>query len=194
MRPVTIRDLITRRPLLNAFALIWGAAEAMLFFIVPDVVISYIGLRHGVRASAVASVFAAVGAGLGGVVMFLWSARDAAAAHAAVLAVPAISEGMTAAARLAMAEHGWFTATLLGPLSSTPFKVYAIFAPHAGAPLLLFAAASMVARLPRFFIVGAGVALIGRRLKPRLGRTRLIWTLAAAWTVFYAMFFALVPS
>jgi hypothetical protein len=178
----------------NAAAFLWGLAEATLFFIVPDVVVSYVGLTRGVRASAIASLAAAIGAAIGGALMFLWSVRDPAAAHAAVLAIPAISEQMAQAAHASIARDGWFAATLAGPLTSTPYKLYAVLAPHAGAPLALFALASIAARLPRFLIVGVGVALIGRWLEPRLGRRGVLLILALAWLVFYVAFFMLVPS
>ncbi len=139
----------------QAVAFLWGVAEATLFFIVPDVLLSAIGLKRGARAGAVASACAALGAGAGGAAMFLWSAHDAAGARAVVLAVPAVSEAMAADAARAMAEHGWFAATLAGPLSFTPFKLYAILAPEAGASAAGFALASVAARLPRFLLVSS---------------------------------------
>lgn len=177
---------------LAAFA--WGFAEATLFFIVPDVLLSAIGLKQGAKAGVVASLYAALGAGLGGAVMYAWSAANQEAARAAVLAVPAINDAMAAAAAASVEAHGWFAATLLGPLSTTPYKLYAVLAPHAGAPFVLFAAASVIARLPRFVLVSVAVALIGRWLAPRLGESRLPWVLAAAWAAFYAAYFALNPS
>lgn len=180
------------RPL-DIAAFIWGVAEATLFFFVPDVLLSYIGLKNGVKDAARASVIAAIGAGVGGAIMYAWSAADPEAARAAVLAVPAISEAMAARASEAMADN-WFIATFLGPLSSTPFKLYAILAPHAGASLPAFALAGVIARLPRFLIVSIGVALIGRVLTPRLSPRAQTWLLAGAWLLFYAVFFALMPN
>lgn len=179
---------------LNLAAFVWGVAEATLFFFVPDVILSYIGLKRGAKAGMIASVIAALGAALGGAIMYLWSTSDPATAREAVLAVPAISETMAANAEANMATWGWFTATLFGPLSSTPYKLYAILAPHAGAPLLLFMLASVIARLPRFLIVSAAVAWIGRYLEPRLGKRRVLWLFILAWIAFYAVFFTLVPS
>ncbi len=183
-----------RQHALDIAAFIWGVAEATLFFFVPDVILSYIGVKRGVKATVRASMIAAVGAGIGGAFMYLWSAVDFVAARDAVLAVPAISDDMAARARDAMSEQGWFVASLLGPLSSTPYKVFAILAPQAGAPLPLFMLASVIARLPRFLVVGCGVALIGRWLEPRIGTERVVWVLVGAWIVFYIAFFALVPS
>jgi membrane protein YqaA with SNARE-associated domain len=182
-----------KRNALDVAAFIWGVAEATLFFFVPDILLSYIGLKRGVKPAARASVIAAIGAAVGGVVMYLWAAQDYATAREAVLAVPAISEAMTARAEAAMADN-WFVATLLGPLSSTPFKVYAVLAPHAGAPLPPFALAAIAARLPRFLIIGCGVALIGRALSRWLSERQLLWVLIGAWLLFYAVFFALMPN
>jgi membrane protein YqaA with SNARE-associated domain len=182
-----------KRHALNIAAFAWGFAEATLFFIVPDVLLSYIGLKRGAKAGAIASVAAAIGAGAGGVVMALWSLADPEAARAAVLAVPAISEAMAARAEAEMAEN-WFVATLLGPLSSTPFKVYAVLAPHAGASVPAFALAGIVARLPRFLVVAAGTALIARWLGRWLSERQLLWVLIGAWLLFYAVFFALMPN
>jgi membrane protein YqaA with SNARE-associated domain len=182
-----------KRNALDIAAFIWGVAEATLFFFVPDVLLSYIGLKRGVRPAVRASIIAAVGASLGGVIMYLWSTSDAGSAREAVLAVPSISEAMAARAEGAMAEN-WFVATLLGPLSSTPFKLYAILAPAAGAPLPLFALASIAARLPRFLIVSIGVSLVGHALSRWLSEKQRLWVLIGAWLLFYAAFFALMPN
>ena len=177
----------------NVAAFVWGLAEATLFFIVPDVLLSYVGLKQGSRAAAIASVYAAVGAGIGGALMFAWSAACADAAREAVLAIPAINEAMVTRAADAMADN-WFLATLLGPLTSTPFKVYAILAPHAGTELIAFALAGVIARLPRFLITSIGVALIGRLLTPRVSPKIQMWLFAGAWLSLYAAFFASTPN
>lgn len=182
-----------RKHALDIAAFIWGVAEATLFFFVPDAVLSYIGLKHGVKSAARASLIAAIGAGIGGAIMALWSLSDPETARAAVLAVPAISEAMAVRAADAMAGN-WFVATLLGPLSSTPFKLYAILAPHAGASVPAFALAGIIARLPRFLVVSIGVALIGRVLSRWFSERQLLWLLIGAWVLFYAVFFARMPN
>ena len=182
-----------RKHALDVAAFIWGVAEATLLFFVPDVLLSYIGLKRGAQSAARASLIAAIGASIGGVVMYLWSANAPATAREAVLAVPAISEVMAARAAQAMAEN-WFLATFLGPLTSTPFKLYAILAPDVGAPLLVFAFWAIAARLPRFLIVSVGVSLIGRFLSRWLSERQLLGVLIGAWLLFYAVFFTLMPN
>ncbi len=182
-----------RRHALNLAAFFWGLAEATLFFIVPDVLLSYVGLKRGARAGALASVFAAIGAGVGGAIMYSWAVADAQAARAAVLAVPAVSEAMAANAEAAMAQN-WLLATFAGPLSSTPFKLYAVLAPGADAGLIAFTLLGALARLPRFLIVSAAAALIGRLLLGRLSPRAQTWAWAGAWLAFYAAFLALMPN
>lgn len=182
-----------RQNALDVAAFIWGVAEATLFFFVPDVLLSYIGLKRGVKPALRASIIAAVGASCGGVTMYLWSTSDPETAREAVLAVPAISEAMAQRAEQAMAGN-WFLATVLGPLTSTPFKVFAILAPYAGASLPAFALAGIAARLPRFLIVSIGVSLIGRLLGRWLRERQLLWVLIGAWLLFYAVFFTLMPN
>ena len=183
-----------KRYALDIAAFVWGVAEATLFFVVPDVLLSYIGLKRGVESAAKACVFAAIGAAVGGAIMYLWSASDPAAALSAVEAVPAISNSMSARALISMEEQGWLWAAFVGPLTSTPYKVFAVWAPHVGAPFSTFVAASVLARLPRFLIVSIGVALIGRGLSRWLGERQLLWLLIGAWLLFYAVFFALMPN
>ncbi len=178
----------------NLAAFAWGVAEATFFFLVPDVILSFIGLRRGYRAAAIASVWSAVGAALGGAAMYLWSASQPAAAQDFVLAVPAISDAMLARAHDAMLTQGWFVATLIGPLSATPYKVYAVLAPHIGANLALFALASVIARIPRFLIVSFGVTLIGGWLKQRLSARAVDFVLLASWIAFYTVFFLRTPG
>ena len=174
-------------------AFIWGVAEGTLFFIVPDVLLSFIGLRRGARASLAASLSAALGASIGGVMLYLWSSAQPAAARDAVLAVPAISDAMAAKAQAAILAHGWFIAALQGPLTSTPYKVYAVLAPHAIA-LAPFAITSVLVRLPRFLAVSLLSALGGHLLKSRIPLRWLTWTLGVYWVLFYAMFWTITPG
>ena len=183
-----------RKHALMLAAFLWGVAEATLFFFVPDVLLSYIGVRQGPRAAANASVVAALGASVGGVIMYLWSQSDPAAARAAVEAVPAISADMINRASDAM-RGDWFGATLFGPLTSTPYKVFAILAPQSGVPIWSFALASIIARLPRFFGVGIGSALIAAYLRrQKLPERTILGILAGCWIAFYVLFFSLMPS
>jgi hypothetical protein len=73
-------------------AAIWGFAEATFFFLVPDVILTWIALRHGWRQAGWASLAACSGALIGGGLMYHWGAVDAQQAYAFLDAIPAISQ------------------------------------------------------------------------------------------------------
>ena len=175
-------------------ALVWGAAEGFLFFIVPDVLIGYVALRHGLKAGAIACLLAAVGAGIGGAAIYGWSAREPQAALGAVAAVPAVSTPMIVRASVAMDREGWFAAALKGPVSSTPYKVYALLAPSRGARLPAFALGALPVRLPRFLLAAVAFAAIGWLAHGRIGARWLMAGFTAWWVLFYVWFWASHPG
>lgn len=175
-------------------ALLWGFAEATLFFIVPDLLISWVAMNRGFKVGAWTSLLAAIGAALGGAVIFLWSANAPASAYRAVEAVPAISPAMIADARADIAASGWFVAAMKGPLTSTPYKVYALLAPKNGAPLAAFAPAALPVRLPRFLFVAACFALIGHVFRTRIDRRILLAAFTSGWLLFYLWFWLTHPG
>ena len=176
-----------------AISALWGIAEATLFFIVPDVLLSFVGVRHGARRGVTAGICAALGAGAGGAAMALWSQQDFESARNAVLTVPAVSESMVLRADASMARN-WFLATLTGPFSATPFKVFAVLAPHHGVSPTAFAAAGVVARLPRFLVVPCLGAWLARRFRNEPDRRKLRIGIAAFWSLFYLLFFWWMPN
>ena len=178
----------------GAMAAFWGFAEACLFFAVPDLLISWLAMNRGLKAGAWSSLLAALGAVVGGAAIWLWSASDPSAARAAVSAVPAVSEAMISRADADMRRSGWFVASMKGPLTSTPYKVYAMLAPRHGAPLEAFAPAALPVRLPRFLLVAAGFALVGHLLRFRIDRRILLAAFTAGWLLFYAVFWLTVPG
>jgi hypothetical protein len=188
-------DATTRRlPAWGWAAFLWGAAEGFLFFLVPDVVISGVALAKGWRAGLVACLLAAAGAGLGGGAMYLWSQASPEAARAAVAAVPSVSDAMITDARGDMAREGWLVAAVKGPLTSTPYKVYAMLAPQAGAPLWAWMLAAFPVRLPRFIGVALAFALARRLAAGRFSNRTLSLMFLAGWVLFYGWFWASHPN
>jgi F0F1-type ATP synthase membrane subunit c/vacuolar-type H+-ATPase subunit K len=158
------------------------------------VLISYVALKHGLRAAAVACLLAAIGAGLGGAAMYGWSARDPAAALKAVSAVPAVSTSMIVRASAAMDREGWFAAALKGPVNSTPYKVYALLAPSKGVGLPGFAFSALPVRLPRFLLVALGFSILRYFLRERIDARWLMTGFTAGWLLFYVWFWATHPG
>lgn len=170
-------------------ALIWGFAEATLFFIVPDVWIGLLALfswRAGLRAVA----WAVMGALIGGALMYGVGANVDRQRGARLLeAVPAISPAMIERVEEEMRQRGP-ASMLLGPLQGTPYKIYAWTGGVQEQPLGAMLLWTLPARGARFLLVAVVAALYGglvRRITPRIGW--LLGPYLLAWTLFYAGYF-----
>jgi membrane protein YqaA with SNARE-associated domain len=171
-------------------------AEATLFFIVPDVGLTYAAVgsvRVALRRMLVATVGALIGAG----VMYAWGAAAFDSARDAVALVPAISDRMIETSREQLAADGssyrGVLALFAGAFTGVPIKIYAIHAGNLGTPLWFLLPALALARLMRF---GAAIVLawgIRRTLAQKLSDAHARRVLIAFWVLFYAAFFALMP-
>ncbi|HXP74766.1 MAG TPA: hypothetical protein VN823_11525 [Stellaceae bacterium] len=177
----------------NRVAALWGLTEATVFFLVPDVILTYVGALRGVKAGLMACGFALAGALAGGSLTFILGARAPDAVFAFLAHLPAISSGMVADVQTEVVTRGpW--AMVLGPLTGTPYKIYAAVAGAQGVSYPLFLAVSVLARLPRF----AGATVIAAWLAPRhptqalRRRIQAVWL--AIWIAFYAIYFSIMPN
>jgi len=171
---------------MNLAACVWGFAEATLFFVVPDVLLTWIAL-HDARAAWRSCVWCLAGAVVGGAVMYGWGAYDVDSALVVLDCVPGVNQAMCDTVAEQLRTRGP-TALFLGPVAGTPYKVYAV---HAGAiptPVALFLLASVPARLLRFVVL-AGFAVLVRRAMPRMSLTTSQILHAVVWGCFYAWSF-----
>lgn len=174
----------------NLFALLWGFAEATLFFIVPDVLLSLIALESRRRAW-IASGFAVAGALLGGGLMLHWAGLDAEQVRHALTAIPAISPQLLAEVRQQLGSMG-FASLFVGSVTGVPYKIYAVEAGAAALPLMTFLIVSIPARALRFLAVTALVGWLARRWLRGMSRGQRLGTALAAWLVFYAGYFSVM--
>lgn len=177
-----------RRDALIAFG--WALAEATFFFIVPDVFLTRIALVDVGRALR-ACGYAVGGALLGGTALWFAAAHGNASAllHASRW-IPGITNDTIAATGQALQRDG-VSALLVGAFAGKPYKLFAL---HAGAQEIVFMrflAASLLARLTRFFTAVALAGVVGRMLRYKshgfLMRAHILF-----WFAFYAGYFALV--
>jgi hypothetical protein len=163
---------------LAAFA--WGAAEASFFFLVPDVLLSFVALTAPRRVWGHLAA-AMAGALLVGALMFQWSASTP-VARTFVAEVPRVSASMFDKADANLRSHGAWGA-VFGPARGIPYKVYAVQAPSHAISLGAFVAASVPARLWRMLAMVAVFAGIGMALR-KFGKPRWAMPLHAIfWTV-----------
>ena len=137
--------------LIWALAAVWGFAEATLFFVVPDVALSFLALRSR-RIAVVACLWAFAGALIGGAVMYAWGTRSPDSAETALAAIPAIDEEMIARVRRELKDHG-AASVAKGPLRTTPYKIYAVEGGALGVSPAAMIGTSFASRLGRFLLV-----------------------------------------
>lgn len=164
---------------------IWGFAEGTLFFIVPDVLLSALALSN-LRRALLACLFATAGAMIGGALMYGWGQAAPETAVGMVARVPAVSAEMMTLAYDDMTRMGAI-ATIFGPLTATPYKVYASQAASAGIPFAVFMLVTPVARLPRFLLVSVLAGGLARWLRPRMSSAMLYGIWAVAWLTVYTV-------
>jgi hypothetical protein len=151
----------------RASAFLWSLAEATLFFIVPDVLLTYVA---------------------GGAVMLLWSWSSPQTALAAVAMVPNVSDAMLQGSRASLEQDG-IIAMFLGSFQGVPYKTYAIAVLGAGLDPLLFLATTFPARIVRFCLAALFAAAISALFsKAGMPQRMQLTVLALAWIGFYIFY------
>ena len=175
---------------LLAFA--WGVAEATVFFVVPDVLITRAALPS-LRSGLITAALALAGALVGGAISYCWGAENLAAARDVLDWLPAISIGMLDHAQRALASDGMFAA-LVGSFSGVPYKVFAVHAASAGIALPAFILASIPVRGVRFVLLAAIARAFARYVVPNWTAQRVRRAWAFAWTLNYAIYWTVMPN
>jgi membrane protein YqaA with SNARE-associated domain len=183
------RRELWKPPLWLAFA--WGFAEATVFFIIPDVLLSWAalaGARDGLRA-----LLAIVAGGIiGGLLMFGWASQAPDGARRAVESVPFVGNAMFERVRQDFSARR-AAALLQGPGSGIPYKVYAVAAPaHCGA--VEFALVSVPARIERLALSWIAFTLIGWIFKRWIcaHRDTAALVFAIFWIIVYAIYWSTI--
>lgn len=173
---------------MNRLAFLWGLAEATLFFIVPDVLLSLLALKDRRRAW-IACGYAVAGAVLGGALMYAWAAHDAVQVRNVLTRIPAISPGLLAEVRQQLADWG-DGSLFVGAVSGVPYKLYATEAGAAALPLGGFLVMTLPARALRFVLIVAVIHWLAGRWTSGWPHGRRTILLLLCWTVFYAGYFS----
>ena len=170
---------------------IWGLAEATVFFIVPDVILSFVALKEGKRATKLC-LWTLAGALVGGAIMYGWGSRGKESAEDLLVKIPAISSDMVTEVEEQIGDDGAMAA-FIGPLTGRPYKIYAI---HAGASdkvgFLTFMLISIPARLLRFLVLAWVTTLISKKLLRKQSLRFRTLLLTGIWLGFYTWYFSVM--
>lgn len=167
----------------------WGLAEAVCFFVVPDVLTSRLVLQRP-RLGLMACGASLAGALLGGTLLFL--VTESVEGQQQVLQafdhIPGINAELIESARADLTQRGAW-ALFSGMFVGVPYKLYAAQAVTAGLSLAGFLLASAVARLTRFLLVTALAWGVSRTVLRSVLPRRQLTIHAGAWVVFYVFYF-----
>jgi membrane protein YqaA with SNARE-associated domain len=186
------KALNSRAHLHRVLAFAWGMSEAVVFFVIPDVLITRAALGS-LRNGLITTAFALAGSLAGGVVSYLWGAGDLDGARQVLDALPAISIAMLDRAQLALDRDGMFAA-LVGSFTGVPYKVYAVHAASADITLPLFVLASIPVRGVRFVLLAVLARGLARYAVPSWSMQRLQRVWAIVWIVNYAIYWSVMPN
>ena len=176
-----------RRPAV-AIVAAWSFAEAIVFPIVPDVLLDVIGLAAPRRAGRLflISVLASVA---GTALLFALASYLPALAQGVVLAVPGVDRSMLDSAGVAVGGGDPFSLALFGP--GTPLKVFTVawaLGPGTAGPLLLGAVLNRCTRILPTLVGAAAAGAIAPRWLRRHERPALgLYTIA--WISVYSLYF-----
>ena len=160
-------------------ALIWGLAEATLFFVVPDVFLTYLGL-FDLSLGLMGALWSLVGALIGGAVMYYLGVKDIEKMHRLLMRIPGISQPMIQHVKSSLESRGAL-ALFLGPLKGVPYKNYAIYAYQKKISFSRFLLISIPARLIRFVLSVCVAYFIAYTWSP--------WIKVSALTLFWVLFY-----
>jgi membrane protein YqaA with SNARE-associated domain len=187
-RPNLSDPFLFNRALFMA-AFVWGLGEATLFFIVPDVLLTWAATRS-LRSAMQATLVALAGALVGGAAVVAFAHAWPDTARTILLHIPGINAHLLERVSGQVDELN-LLAILFGPLKGIPYKIYAVEWGVRGGALLPFLLISIPARWVRFALTAVIARAIARLLEPltrrRAGRETLI--LAFIWIAFYVFYF-----
>jgi membrane protein YqaA with SNARE-associated domain len=170
----------------------WGLAEATLFFIVPDVLLSWLAAFRP-RFAWPAVVACLAGALAGGALMYLAAADAPGRMRALLEAVPAVSDALVSETGAGL-EADYGRRMLSAGFSGVPYKILAVESGARAQGLATFLGWSVLARLPRWVLV----VLVARGVTSAVrdgaaNPDRFLWGLwAALWSIVYVVYFSVM--
>jgi hypothetical protein len=194
MRAERILQIARDESLARLVGFLWGLAEGLFFFIVPDVYITFATL-FALRAGARAWLASIAGSVVAVSVIYLLAVILGLDYLSFLNWIPGISHGLIERVGRRVAAEGLPYTPLL-VLGGVPLKVYAALGFSRGMSLwsmLLWTVYARIARIaPTFALAAAARLLLHRRIDER----PIAWCvlLGGCWVAFYVFYFVLMAG
>jgi len=176
--------------MLFLIAFLWGFTEASFFFLIPDIILTYIWVFYGFKKSLKASFFALLGALLGGAVMYLLSIFYPIFIHNILLHIPLINEKMILTSQAGLVKNSFYD-MILAPWKWIPYKIYAYEVWKLNLSFWQFIIFSIPARFIRFFLSLSLASLIWYLFKNNIQKYKKHWILLFifVWFCIYWLYY-----
>lgn len=184
-----IRPLARNERLAGLIGFSWGLAEGLVFFIVPDVYISFATL-FSPRAGIVAWFSSIAGSAVAVSVIFLLTGMVRLDYLGFLPSIPGISTGLVERVAERLAEAGLpYTASFI--FSGVPLKLYVALAVALGASLGSVLLWTVFARIVRIAPTVAATVAIRLLFSRAIDARPKVWTalLVFFWLAFYVFYF-----
>ena len=175
---------------MNLLAIAWGLMEASVFFIVPDILLTYLALKDPRRATK-ACLWALVGALVGGTAMFCWGNYNLKGAEGFLTEILAIDKQLLKKVE-GQIENDGVKATFYGPITGRPYKIYSVYAGAKGISFPSFLLVSIPARLLRFILLTWITWWVASKLLAKLQVRSRTLILSGIWIAFYGWYFSVM--
>lgn len=188
-----IRRAVSGRAAL-AVAFFWGAGEATVLFVVPDLWLGFVSL-YAPRRFVVTLLAIVAGGVTGAAILFLSTPALGDGLSHLLAGLPGTGADDLARVRAELAAQGG-AAFLNGPLQGLPVRLYVHAAALDGIDLPTVLAGTAANRLTRIGFFGLTMAALGLVARPLIVR----WPRAVAavylvaWVIFYAWFWSARPA
>ena len=167
-------------------AFLWGISEATFFFIVPDVLLTYIAINNPKKAFQL-MITTLIGAVIGGVIIMGLGYVFYEQLSEAMIHIPAISKPMVASVDVTVMNQP-LIGMIKGAFMGIPYKLFALSYGNHGVSMPVFIVASLVARTLRFSLTIIVAGIISNILR-KIGVLKIKYIHSLFWVLFYGWYF-----
>ncbi|RIN99445.1 hypothetical protein [Mammaliicoccus sciuri] len=170
---------------------IWAFLEGIVFFIIPDVALTYYAIMQKSKFKLLcANLIAIIGAVLGGIIVYIISIQHLNFVEMIMINIPGIHPYMIKHVIHSL-EYKGVLGLIEAPLFGIPYKLYAMMSYHEGISFIIFIIVSFIARLLRFILTSYLAYVLSHIVFKNVNRYIKILLWLIVWIIVYWVYFSI---